>query len=526
MISRFFSRFAKFPLYPLLFGIYPVLYLWSANRAQESAYVVVPSLLVTFLIVSLAYGFAVVLLRDVYRAAGGVFLVSAYILGYGHAVNFLAAMHLVVHYRSMLIGLVLALLLTFLLLRRFDFKRPAPILNLVSAVLVLMAVVPTGYYYAVSAHRKVTAPQPVSAQAAVPQLAQTGLPDVYFILMDAYSRSDLFQSRFDFDNSAFVSALEQRGFILPDCAQANYPSTTPVIASILNMDYLNALGLSHSAVLNEAGSEQLGPYIQDNRVFQDFRSYGYRLVTFRGFLPLIDLQNIDHYVDFEQDVSFTGRLETNNFQDLYLRTTALSGYKTVLQFLRARAPKPLEKFLPADQRFEQVRQQNLYALQSLQGMPGSVESPKLVYAHLYAAHWPYVLRPDGSARLPYSEAETDGGYLDGVRYLNNHLLDVIDSILANSKTPPVIILQSDHGYPEQEGDPDWSGANRLKIFSAYYLPNGGGRLVYDQITPVNDFRLVLKQYLHKDIDLLPDVSYYVRPDNGDVEAAPSTCISK
>ncbi len=526
MVSRVPSLLTKIPVYPLLFGIYPVLYLWGANRSQESAYVVIPSLLATFALVSLAYLLAGFLFRDTHRAAGAVFLLSIFVLGYGHAVNLLASLHIIVHYRWMPVGLALTLLLTFLLVRRFDFKRPAEILNPVSVILVLLAVIPTGYFYVVSAHRKVAAPLPISAQIGSSSLPQADRPDVYFILLDAYSRSDLFQSRFDFDNRAFVSALTARGFVFPDCAKANYPATTPVIASILNMDYLNDLRLSHSAVLNEAGSAQLGPYIQDNRVFQSFRSHGYRLVTFRGFLPLIDLQNVDRYVDFEQDVSFTRRLETNNFQDLYLRTTALSGYQTALQILSARAPEQLQKYLPADRRFEQVRQQNIYALQALQAMPASVEGPKLVYAHLYAAHWPYALRPDGSARLPYTEAETDAGYLDGVRYLNNHLLDVIDSILANSKTPPVIILQSDHGYPEQEGKPDWSGANRLKIFSAYYLPGGGDLLLYDQITPVNNFRLVLKQYLHEDISLLPDASYYVRPDNGAVEVAPSTCISR
>ena len=40
-------KFSEIPFYPFLFGLFPVLYLWSANRTQQPAYVVVPSLLVT-----------------------------------------------------------------------------------------------------------------------------------------------------------------------------------------------------------------------------------------------------------------------------------------------------------------------------------------------------------------------------------------------------------------------------------------------------------------------------------------------
>lgn len=91
------------------------------------------------------------------------------------------------------------------------------------------------------------------------------------------------------------------------------------------MNYLDQMALAPSTVLTEAGSEALRPFIQDHLVFQTFRSFGYQTVTFRGFLSLIDLQNVDYYVDFEKDVSFSQRLDTANFQEIYIRTTAFYG---------------------------------------------------------------------------------------------------------------------------------------------------------------------------------------------------------
>ncbi len=169
--------------------------------------------------------------------------------------------------------------------------------------------------------------------------------------------------------------------------------------------------------------------------------------------------------------------------------------------------------------------QNIYAIDTLKKMPDLVQSPKFVYAHLYDSHWSYTLRPDGSLRLPFNEAVTDAGYLDGVQYLNNQIPQVIDQILASSKTPPVIILQSDHSFPEGEGGNQWAGTKRLKIFSAYYLPDGGDKLLYRNITPVNNLRLVLNYYLKDDVQLLPDVSYYVQAQNGKSAVAPLSCMS-
>ncbi|NLW85787.1 MAG: hypothetical protein GXY38_02835, partial [Planctomycetes bacterium] len=52
--------------------------------------------------------------------------------------------------------------------------------------------------------------------------AQGPLPDIYFIVLDGYGRSDVLKERFGFDNSAFLAELADRGFGVYQNARSNY----------------------------------------------------------------------------------------------------------------------------------------------------------------------------------------------------------------------------------------------------------------------------------------------------------------
>ena len=102
-------------------------------------------------------------------------------------------------------------------------------------------------------------------------------------------------------------------------------------------------------------------------------------------------------------------------------------------------------------------------------------------------------------------------YRGQLSYLNTKLETVVRRIIAESARPPVIMLQGDHG-PEMglsrgslsESDVD----GRYSIFNAYLFPEGGEEKLYDSISPVNSFRILLNHYFGTSYPLLEDKSYY------------------
>jgi hypothetical protein len=103
-----------------------------------------------------------------------------------------------------------------------------------------------------------------------------------------------------------------------------------------------------------------------------------------------------------------------------------------------------------------------------------------------------------------------------VLYFSKLLDGVVRRILAQSARPPIIIIQADHGLRETVvwGD---SARNQLlerhAILYAAYLPPSARQAqpstqLYDSISPVNTFRIVLSTYFDTTMSLLPDRSYY------------------
>ena len=99
------------------------------------------------------------------------------------------------------------------------------------------------------------------------------------------------------------------------------------------------------------------------------------------------------------------------------------------------------------------------------------------------------------------------GYKRQLIFINKKVQEMIDRIIINSPDPPIIILQSDHGPLSQLGL-ESIYKERMSILNAYYLPNNGQKLLYDNITPVNTFRIIFNYYFGANLKLLIDESYY------------------
>ncbi len=335
--------------------------------------------------------------------------------------------------------------------------------------------------------------------------------DVYYIVVDFYSRADLLKEGVDLDVSDFTSELKSLGFYIPDCAQSNYDKTLQSLTSSLNMDYLEPLGLTY-----HTSKAVFRPYIQRNLVMKKFEAMGYSTATFRSLYPGIDQQDVTYYFDYFKNASGWDSQAALNFQYLFLRTTLL---RPLVQFIESNKsitiPPSLAIWLPLENLVDnsdyRQYQQNVYSLDSLQNMP-ELPGKKFVYAHLFVTHQPFVFYPDG--RFHPSLPQDYDAYRDQVIFANKRLLEIVKSILANSDPKPIIVIQGDHSY--------FFGPSRVKILNAYYLPESSDRVLYPTITPVNTFRLIFNTYFGENHKLLPDVSKYGYGEKN-VQEVPSTC---
>ncbi len=327
--------------------------------------------------------------------------------------------------------------------------------------------------------------------------AHQPLPDIYYIILDGYARSDVLKELYDYDNQPFLNSLRKRGFYVAEESQTNYTSTGQSLSSSLNLEYLDDLSGTLSA-----NRYPLGDLIAQNRARELLKGLNYRFVAFSSGYLLTDVKDADQYLsyggnflnDFESfflSFTFIGNLSGNNLVNL-----PFFGYRTH----RARI---------------------LYELDQL-GKLGESDGPKFVFAHIIAPHPPFVFDRNGNPIQPNREyyigdathfegtvQEYIEGYHDQLAYLNTQVEKMVGEILDTSATPPIIIIQGDHGpgaLLDYESPKDSCIKERVSILNAYYLPEGTERL-YPTISPVNSFRVIFNAYFGANFPMLEDRTY-------------------
>ena len=312
------------------------------------------------------------------------------------------------------------------------------------------------------------------------------LPNVYWIVLDAYARADVLDTFYGFDNSNFLIGLERRGFQVDSLAKSNYSQTSLSIASILNGDYLHNL----SGEINPSSNDRrlLTEMIRENHLKSSLRSLGYKSATFSTGYALTEDPNSDKYYGSRH---FLGR---NPITGALIK-------RTPLRFVGERLLVPLNGF-------EWHRDRVLDNFSNLGQMPG-LEPPFFAFAHLVSPHKPYIFSNSGVFRAPdapfsftnsidYS-ANEDSLYIEQLQFINQKIIQTVDRILENETLAPVIIIQSDHG-------PDLGiAAERLKILHAYHFP---GQVMPEISSPVNTSRTILNHLFDAQIPYLEDIHYW------------------
>ncbi len=478
----------RWPVYVWLLAIYPVLSFASSNLATARLMEVLALLALALGLVSAAALAALGMTRDAHRAAGLVAIGTVAFFAFGHLSNLVGDR---VDDR-LLLGLLMAGMGG---VGVIAFNRTARVwglamyLNVAALLLVAMPGLMIGYQVVSSAMDSADS-DPASTLDPVVEAALNvaNRPDIYYIILDAYSRADSIPG---FNNREFIAALEQRGFVVPAGARSNYTRTQWSIPSALNLRYLDE---------TERGESGKGSLVRDHRLGRILQGLGYAYVhVASGYALTTGSAIADVRVNFSPEGRLTSRGEASatgvvfgEFTRQFLRTTLLRPFLPGYFELPGNEPYPWWHPVRTVETFE-----------FLGTVAREYHGPKFVLAHVVKPHAPFNLDQHGNVVLSPLEGFSDdhdpgvpSAYVGQLVYLNSLLLDTIDAIIEGSAQPPIIVIASDHGEaPDLE---------KYNILMALRLPDGGAGVVYDDVTLVNVFRLVLDRYFGLGLGLLED----------------------
>ena len=513
----------RLPIYVLLFSLYPCLALLSENLREVEPSVVLRPTLASVLFVLGAFAASYLLLRDQTKAALATTLLSILFFSYGHVYQLLEASPILgisLGRHRYLAPLYLAVLAGGLWLILWRFKVPGsitPALNVAGLVLLAFPLIQIAQFEARLSRGTQAAGDLASSAQALSAPADSPLPDVYYIVLDTYARHDIMQRELRFDNTPFLDDLRHLGFVVAECSRSNYGSTDPSLVSALNLAYLPEI--RNTLLERGVAGDDTSVLIKHSVVRDSLETLGYKTVAFDTTYEWTRLTDADYYLGPGRD-----RLDVQAlgpFEVMYAKSTAL------LLLMDARQ-KYLEPSVGiSNHPYRGHIEVQLLILDELPRV-ATLPEPTFTFAHILIPHVPYVFDADGGIRTdpgfygggmagPINHEYFREGYVGEIQFVNRRLVQILTSILAESPTPPIVVIQGDHGFWGAGGD-----SGKLSILNAYYLPDGRGNSIYSDITPVNTFRLVFDLYFGTSYGLLDDLSY-LDPAAGPIPETASAC---
>lgn len=267
-------------------------------------------------------------------------------------------------------------------------------------------------------------------------------PDVWHIVFDRYAGADTLKERYSFDNGAFIEALRQRGFVVPDRAYSNYQRTGHSIASTMNGVLLDRL----AAPMREESGDWVPIYrgMRDGAAIRLFKRMGYRTVFAGSWWEPTRFSTVaDESVQFRAMPQLARVALDRSALGFWLRGVSIP-------WLDGRA----DQCFRANEKFKRLRE------------IAREPARKYVFAHFLVPHPPFVLNADGSCKPLDSarRASRRDNYISQVRFVNREALALVDAITRGPR-PAVIIIHSDEGpWPEPYvGDEHGLGTDPVQV---------------------------------------------------------------
>jgi uncharacterized membrane protein YhaH (DUF805 family) len=375
-------------------------------------------------------------------------------------------------------------------------RTAATFLTLTSALLVVRS---AGGIAAdqVRGHRSVTRSALVR-DLARPIPGPTSVPgprrNVYVILLDEYANGSVLRDGLGFDNSRFLDSLRTLGFYVPAATVSNYAHTVLSLPSLLNAAHLDRV--AGELPPGETDATLVNYLMGQSRVARYLQARGYRYVFFPS--------------------SWWGSTRTSPIADSVVHVW--SGLELGRELSSTEFRRVIRKLAPFDLLHSDSPTDAEFVRRTLDGVGRlpSIEGPVFAFAHVLSPHTPYVFDrechlPSGSVNGPNRRT----AYLGQIECLNGLVLATVNRLLRDSKVPPVIVLQGDHGSAmlgfreaaRVEQVTATAAWERFGAFGAYYLPDGGAAAFGDTVSVVNVLGDVLRHYFGAELPREPDERY-------------------
>jgi len=497
-------------LHPIIFAIFPILSLYTNNIEEVAFASIVRSLIISLLGMVAILLFWYVVIRDLNKAAVLTTFFLILFFTYGHLYTFLKVdlgldASIVRHRYLVVIYTGLFFAGTFLILKVFnETNHRMGWLNLLGMGLLVYPMIKI-----IDFNSKVSEDILISEYLipnSVPLEIQilNDLPDIYYIILDTYTRADAMKKELGYDTADFLNQLKGMDFFIAECSRSNYASTHESLASSLNMNYLS--DLKYLLTQQGLGADDVWLLIRHSLVREMLEKVGYRTVAFDTGYEWSRLNDAEIYLTLYSSPIHAQFLEP--FELLQLKTSA--GLLLVDYWINSSSMRKQSLFQNVDSvqiKHGEFIKRQLFILDILPDI-ASYPGHKFVFVHLLIPHVPRVFGPNGEilADPGFYDGDLDGaineeydikGYLNEVQFINSQILEISKEIIAKSKTPPIIIIQGDTGK---------SGQNIVEILNAYYTRGETNSSLYPSISPVNTFRVILNSYFGAKFDILPDES--------------------
>ncbi len=503
----------SYPIHPLFFATYPILALLAVNITEVEIQVSIRALVISLFGILLISLLIRAICGSWRRAAMAASFLALWFFSYGHLYQIMRKVPVIGIYlgrhRFLIIIYVFLLVLGLWLIfkRSRNVVTATKFINLIGLVLVAYPIVRIVEH---SLH--VSAGQDISQELAVTTMKtpaisrEEDLPDIYYIILDTYTRADALMNDFGFDNSPFLDELRSMGFYIADCSRSNYSFTQGSLSTALNMIYLPELG----QVLADFGldADDVWLLLKHSLVREQLEMLGYKTVAFDSGYEWSRIEDADIYLSLSRDPFQLQLIEP--FEAMLIKSTlGLILTDIPNKSFLTQTNRLLEGINEINFPYRNFVERQLFILDQLPGLP-LLSGPKFVFVHLLIPHVPHVFGPDGEiiTDTRYYSGGLDAaindeffhrGYINEIRFINSRMLDIVETIIRDSRTTPIIIIQGDSGVTK---------GNWLQILNVYYLRGEENPMLYSTISPVNTFRLIFDTYFGTDYGLLPDESFF------------------